>query len=131
MRPRDFARDFARARTPVVDRSRWLRLWLDRLELSPGWSYRHPGGGSATFRPSELTSSLLEMLVERADADGFVEASFVDLADALGVADPADLGQHLRALRHLRAVERYTRVAACNRYRLMLESLPQRQALPV
>lgn len=114
MSPTGFARAFARVRTPVAERSRWLAFWLDALEASPGWRYRHPGGGSATFHPSPLTGAVLRELVEHADEDGFAEVAFADLAQAVGVPEPADLGQHVRALRHLGIVERYTRPAACN-----------------
>jgi hypothetical protein len=124
MTSQDFARTFARIRTPLPSRERWLQFWADHLAACPPWRYRHPGGGHATFRPSPLTFAVLAELSARADEEGFAEVAFAELAHALDVEDPADLGAHVRALRHLGVVERYARPGACNRYRLALERLP-------
>lgn len=120
----EFARIVAHAYEPEADRHEWRRAWTEHLESAEPWRYRHPGGGYATFRPGRLTVAVLHELEQRADIDGLAAITFAELADALGVADPASLGAHVRALRHLGAIERFTRPGACNLYRLALERLP-------
>jgi hypothetical protein len=120
----EFARIVAHTYGPNADRFEWRAAWTGHLATVGPWRYRHPGGGYATFRPTLLTADLLAELVRRADADGLAPITFADLALALSVQDPAALGSHIRALRHLGAIERFMRPGACNLYRLCLERLP-------
>jgi hypothetical protein len=120
----EFARIVASIEPPPAARDEWCAAWTEHLKTCGPWQYEHPGGGVATFRPSGKTVALLAEFVRLADQDGIAAATYADLSLQLGVAEPASLASHIRALRHLGAIERYTRGRAGNLYRLVRERLP-------
>jgi hypothetical protein len=121
-----FARIVAHLDSPSTTPDEWHTAWTAHLQRCRPYRYAHPGGGYATFRPTGKTLAVLAELVRLADEDGLASATYDELSLQLGVAEPASLAPHLRALRHLGIIERYTRGTRGNLYRLALERLPGR-----
>jgi hypothetical protein len=119
-----FARIVAHFESPSASLDEWHAAWTSHLQTCRPYRYAHPGGGYATFRPSGKTRGVLAELVRLADEDGLASATYDELSLQLGVTEPATLAPHLRALRHLGVIERYTRGTRGNLYRLALERVP-------
>jgi hypothetical protein len=107
----DFARIVAHVYDARLNRDNWRAAWAAHLASVEPWRYRHPGGGSRRSARAPSPSRSCMSCPGAPTATASPPSRSTTWPARSDSSTPHPSAHTVRALRHLGAVERYTRPA--------------------